>query len=85
MSSKEPVSIKLDNVVTTPVGEVSSDRIASNAAVTVWGVISIVSLAYAACGVAATAAVIESAAVVMISSRKLRRDDTISKQVEVTS
>jgi hypothetical protein len=81
MSSKEPVSIRLDNVVTTPVGEVSSDRIASNAAVTVWGVISIVSLAYAACGVATvvTAAVIERAAVDMVSSRKLRRDDTISK------
>ena len=88
MSSKEPVSIRLDNVVTTPDGEVSSDRIASNAAVTVWGVISIVSLAYAASGattLVATAAVIESAAVDMVSSRKLRRDDTISKQVEVTS
>ena len=35
MSSKEPVSIRLDNVVTTPVGEVSSDRIASNAAATI--------------------------------------------------
>ena len=89
MSSKEPVSIRLDNVLTTPVGDVSSDRIASNAAVTVWGVISIVSFAYAACGaamLAVTAAVIESAAVViMVSSRKLRRDDTISNQVEVAS
>ncbi len=34
--------------------------------------------------VVATAAVIESAADAMVSSRKLRRDDTISKQVEVT-
>ena len=89
MSSKEPVSIRFDNVVTTPVGEVSSDRIASNAAVTVCGVISIVSFAYAASGettFVVTAAVIESAADAMVSSRKLRRDDdTISKQVEVTS
>jgi len=40
ISSKEPLSIKLERVATTPLEEVNSLRMASKASWTIWGVIS---------------------------------------------